>query len=347
MNTWVLILLAICLGKDSLRLSVFIRVALAMVLSTVCSIHAADRELIRDPQFHNGFTLLEPQPGNRVPYGELAGNSKGGSPVWDLAQWSSRFPLRATDRLPVTTAAVYSNAAKLVVIGSLSTTNGDLALRVNAEAEYPRARKSSAEPWVHLLVQQDFSFPPSLGEMERCNFRVEARLKHSRLVSTNDYSPSIHAAQFLIYMTIANQNPKAKGFQECFWFGIPVYDNRARVVPAYEAQDFGDTKLFIFTPSSDTFADGSLHDGQWVTFEKDLMPLFRRGLEHARARGFIRGSSELNDYRLLGVFIGWEVPGRFDVEVELRNLSLKAAPLRPGSPSPKEERGSNDRMLGR
>ena len=50
----------------------------------------------------------------------------------------------------------------------------------------------------------------------------------------------------------------------------------------------------------------------------------RQGLEHARAKGFIEGSKDLADYRPLGIFIGWEVPGVFDVELQIRNLSLKA-----------------------
>jgi hypothetical protein len=144
------------------------------------------------------------------------------------------------------------------------------------------------------------------------------------LSDTNDYSPSLHAAQFLVYLTVANRNPKASGYQECFWFGIPVYDNRNSIIPTYEAQDFGNTKLFIFTPGSTNFTAASTHAGEWVTFAKDLLPLIREGLEHARAKGFIKGSADLADYRPLGIFIGWEVPGMFQVELQIRNLSLKA-----------------------
>lgn len=168
-----------------------------------------------------------------------------------------------------------------------------------------------------------------MAEVATCDFHLEARLKRSRLVSTNDYSPSRHAAQFLVYLTVANRNPKAPGYQECFWFGIPIYDNRDRVVPAYEAQDFGDTKLFIFTSASDNFARQSTHDGEWVVFEKDLLPLMRQGLEHARTKGFIKGSADLADYRPLGVFIGWEVPGIFDVDLQIRNLSIKTIAKQP------------------
>ncbi len=284
----------------------------------------AEQELIRDPHFRQGFNLLEPKPGKRVVYGETAG-IKAAPPAWDLAQWSSRFPLQPGSDSAGPEGRVCSNSAKAVVVGSTGGSAADLCLAVNAGIEYPRPRQSIRDPWVHLLVQQDFAEPPTLASLAALHFRLEARLKHCRLVSTNDYSPSLHAAQFLVYFTMGNRNPKAAGYQECFWFGIPVYDNRERIVPAYEAQDFGETRLFIFTPGSDTFARKSTHDGEWVTLEKDLLPLVHEGLEHARAKGFIKGSTDLADYRPLGIFIGWEVPGRFDVAMQIRNLSVRVA----------------------
>ena len=51
----------------------------------------------------------------------------------------------------------------------------------------------------------------------------------------------------------------------------------------------------------------------------------RQGLEHARTKGFIKGSPDFADYRPLGIFIGWEVPGMFDVDLQIRNLDLKTA----------------------
>lgn len=290
-------------------------------IALVCA--GADRELIRDPHFQNGFYLLKPEQGKRVPYGQLPGLNPA-KPIWDLAQWSSRVPLALNNCFSANQSIIYSNAAKTVVVGAAGSPAADLSLAVNAASEYPQARKSNAEPWVHLLVQQDFENPPALGDLSACNFHVEARLKRSRLVSTNDYSPSVHAAQYFIYFSVANRNPKASGYGECFWFGIPVYDNRYRIVPTYEAQDFGQTKLFIFTPGTETFARQSTAEGQWVTFEKDLLPLMRQGLEHARAKGFIKGSQNPADYHPLGIFIGWEVPGIFDVDLQIRGLSLKA-----------------------
>ena len=232
---------------------------------------AAERELIRDAHFQAGFYLLEPKPGKRVVYGELEG-LVAAKPAWDLAQWSSRFPLQPGERLSAPQTLVCTNNARSVVVGTPGSTAADLSLAVHAGAEYPRARKLASEPWVHLLVQQDLENPPALSELRALRFHLEARLKRSELVNTKDYSPALHAAQYLVYLTIANRNPKAAGYGECFWFGVPVYDDRHRVVPAYEAQDFGETRLFIFTPASDTFARRSTHDQEWVAFERDLPP---------------------------------------------------------------------------
>ena len=159
---------------------------------------AADRELVRDPHFQTGFSLLEPQPGRRVVYGEVAGLAPG-KPAWDLAQWSSRFPLRVGDRAGLPPVLFFTNQAKRVVVGAAGSPAADLSLGVHAGVEYPRARQSGGEPWVHLLVQQDFASPPALGELRALAFHLEARLKHSELVNTNDYSPSRHAAQFFVY----------------------------------------------------------------------------------------------------------------------------------------------------
>ncbi len=304
-----------------------ISMLLGLIWSTATAFGSggAERELIRDPHFQQGFQLLAPRPGKRVVYAELATTSEL-RPAWDLAQWSSKWPLNCENCVRLPNGLICSNQAKRVVIGIPGKPEADLSLFVNTGVEYARPRQSTAEPWVHLLTQQDIADPPSLGAIAACNFHIEARLKRSKLIGTNDYSPSLHAAQFLVYLTIANGNPKASGYQECFWFGIPLYDNRTLVVPAYEAQDFGHTKLFIFTPASDRFAARSTHNCEWITFQKDLLPLMREGLEHARGKGFIKGSADLADYRPLGIFLGWEVPGVFEVELQIRELSLKAVP---------------------
>lgn len=288
---------------------------------------AVERELLRDHHFQHGFVLLDPQPGKRVVRSELAGVDRSDEPAWDLAQWSSKYPLLPAQPEMLSGGAVrYANASKSVIIGPPNTDRADLSLAVNARAEYVRPREVD-EPWVHWLAQQKLDAPPSVADLSACRLHIESRLNRGRLVVEEGYSPSRHAAQFQIFLSISNQNAGSPGFEKYLWFGVPLYDNRERLVSAHKALDTGDTKMFIYTMATEELTQTSAHDGQWVTIDADLLPHIRQGLQHAWSSGFLTESQDFSDYRVIGALIGWEVPGIFDVEMQVRNFSLKAACL--------------------
>ncbi|MCX6887778.1 MAG: hypothetical protein NTX27_22390, partial [Verrucomicrobia bacterium] len=64
---------------------------------------------------------------------------------------------------------------------------------------------------------------------------------------------------------------------------------------------------------------------EWITIDKDLRPLFLEALQTAWQRGFLNESHDLADYGLTGMNMGWEVPGLFDVAVQVRDLSLEVS----------------------
>jgi hypothetical protein len=97
------------------------------------------------------------------------------------------------------------------------------------------------------------------------------------------------------------------------------------VTRPFVAPDQAHHKL-IYAPSGDVLTSGSLRDGGWVTFRADLLPLCRDALAEAWRRGFLPDSQELADYRPGGISVGWEVPGTFAVELQIRDLSLRAIP---------------------
>ena len=82
--------------------------------------------------------------------------------------------------------------------------------------------------------------------------------------------------------------------------------------------------MFIFTPGGEVFTNASTHDRNWVTVDKDLRPLLGEAMETAWANGFLGASRDLADYCLTGMNLGWEVPGLFDVAMQVRGLSLVA-----------------------
>ena len=281
------------------------------------------RELIRDPHFRAGFRLIEPPPGRRVEYGRLAGAASG-DPVWDLDQWSSRFPLAAEPpATPEGGVRRWANRAKSVTVGEPGTAAADLALAVNASVEYAGRARKTGEPWVHLLVEQSFADPPSLTELSLARLRLQARLLRSEFHRTEDYSPGLHAAQFQMFLMLQNRNRQSPGLGKLVWFGIPIFDDRSRFPKAFQEQDTGGTAMFIFTPGGEVFADRSAHDREWIGVDKELRPLFLEALATAWQRGFLRESRDLADYRVTGMNLGWEVPGLFDVSMQVRNLSLE------------------------
>ncbi|MBK7998686.1 MAG: hypothetical protein IPK15_08215 [Verrucomicrobia bacterium] len=305
-----------------------IRASLLLLLglfsSTGSVVAAPGQELIADREFRLGFILWEPKPGRHVRYGELT--TGAAKPVWGLSQWSSRFPLNAAEAYKSADGSLTcSNLAKLLQFGA-GTTNPVLVLAADSSIEYGLPARNAKDPWVHLLVEQEFAESPPLPELAEARFRVEARLARSRNRHRDDYSPDRHAAQFQIFFTVQNRNRQSAGFGDLLWFGVPVYDNRDRFAKEFKARDFGGTAKFIFTPGGETYAKVSAHDGNWITLERDLLPLMREALETAWKRGFLAASKNPADYRIGGMNMGWELPGSFDVEMQVRGLSLKVIP---------------------
>lgn len=281
------------------------------------------RELIRDPHFRTGFHLIDPKPGSRVVCGQLTAKPDQTNPAWDLDQWTSRFPLEAAaPTSPKPGVRRWANAAKSVTLASEDPGGFDLSLAVNAPVEYGNRARKSGEPWVHLLVEQAFADPPSLAALSSARLRLQARLVRSELQRTDDYSPGLHAAQFQMFLTLQNRNRQSPGRGELVWFGIPLYDDRSRFPKAHKAQDSGGTAMFIFTPGGEVFSSRSAHDREWITVDKELKPLFLEAVTTARQQGFLRASGDPADYAITTMNLGWEVPGLFDVEMQVRGLSL-------------------------
>lgn len=293
-------------------------------LSAFAAETPAERELIGDNHFEQGFILWETPPGKHVKYGELPG-AKNTKPVWGLSQWSSRFPLAAgASKRLYGGAMVWSNAAKAVTVGPDGTRQADLILAVNTGAEYQPKSRNAGEPWVHLLVEQELESPVPLAKLSAAKLHIEARLLRAKKMPMANYSPGVHAAQFQIYFTVQDRKPGSKGYGDLLWFGVPIYDDRYPFPNEFAEQDFGGTAKFIVMPAGKNFYDVSAQEGKWIAIDKDLMPLMREALNTAWSRGFLKGSKAFEDYYIGGVYMGWELPGSFDVAMQVRKLSLRA-----------------------
>lgn len=287
---------------------------------------ASEFELIQDNHFHRGFILWQPQPGKHVRYGDLPGCDASERPVWGLAQWNSKFPLAAAARVTTPDGGLAcTNSAKSVVLGPVGTPAADVSLSANSRVEYGATARKSGDPWVHLLVEQEFDPPAPLAQLKAAKLHVEARLIYAHNLHQNDYQRSVHAAQFQIFFTVQNRNQQSPGYGDMLWFGIPIYDNRNRFPEGTAAKDFGGSARFIFTPAEKIFTSESAQDGNWIALDQDLLPLMNEALAAAWSRGFLSQSKKPGDYYISGMNMGWELPGTFEVKMQIRNLSLKVS----------------------
>ena len=151
------------------------------------------------------------------------------------------------------------------------------------------------------------------------------RLLRSRLVYEKDYTPNLHAAQFTIYFTVQNRNKQSRGYGDLVWFGVPIYDNRSRFPRAFKEQDLAAPQSSSTHPTDATILHKQCTGRRVVVvIDKDLLPLMNDALATAWSRGFLKESTNAADYFIGGMNMGWELPGTFDVEMQVRNLSLKA-----------------------
>lgn len=292
------------------------------VLAETKLMRAEQRELLRDALFKNGFSVLAARAEDGE-IGQIQLASVTTRPVWQLAQWHSRFPFtgfRSDGSLCV------SNAAHWLCLDATVADRPSLTLGVDSRSEYDgKLRQGSSEPWVHLLVQQEIQSAPTLSELASLRLRFEARLREVDTFRPEGHSPSLHAAQFQVVLTLNNTRRDSPGFGDYLWFVVPVYDDRYEVPPEYVAQDFAVTKgKLIFNPGGAAAGLKPLRVGEWQTVDCDLRPWLERALAAAWVKGYLKDSSDPADYQLAHVNLGWEVPGLNRVAMDLRGLSLSA-----------------------
>ncbi|MDH7503780.1 MAG: hypothetical protein QHJ82_13855 [Verrucomicrobiota bacterium] len=282
-----------------------------------------DFELIRDPTWALGFTVLAPKVGGGE-LGRIQFAGAPGTPVWQLAQWHSRFPF--TNAVETGPELCLSNTAKWLCLNRRATEQPVLTLGVDSRPEYNgRLRRTPSESWPHLLIQQTVSDAPPIAALRSLRLRAEVCLREAQTFKPAEYSPSLHAAQFQIVLTLNNLNRGSPGFGDYLWFVVPVYDDRYDIPPEYIAPDFAVTKgKLIYNPGGEAVGLRPLRPGKWQSLDCDLLPLLARALRMAWAKGYLCDSRDLADYCVAHLNVGWEVPGANRTAIAIRGLSLCA-----------------------
>lgn len=287
-----------------------------------------DAPLIDDPAFHRGFDIIERTAGSHKVEGRLAPDFETGASLWTLAQWYSRFDLANAPREVLPDGGVrFFDGAKAVTFGAPGTSEADLTLELNGRAEYNDAPPAPGGSWPHLLAGQHPRPKAPISKLSAVRIGVSYRLLRADAYRGEGWSDRRHTAQFTLYFTIQNLSHASPGYGDYLWFGVPFYDARYPMPNPTHMQDRGNahksgTDKFIYTPGGAVFTDKKAIDGGWISIDHDLLPHMRDALNAAWSAGFLQGSSNLDDYRIGGLNVGWEVTGTWDVSMRVRGLSL-------------------------
>lgn len=285
--------------------------------------------LLDDTRFERGFNVWSPKPGRHVKEGIIQPGDSTAEPLWGLAQWHSRFTLAKAQRTQLPSGSVqFADGAKAVTFFSPEA-EADISFAVAGNIEYDGQAPRRGDPWPHLLAERKLLVHPAITELESLPMAVRYRLVRADVHRPVGFDPRRHTAQFVFYITVQNRNRQSAGFDDYFWFGVPMYDARYRLPRAHKAVDKGSdrkpaTGKFIFNPGGQRYTTQSAHGGDWIAIRKDLLPLIREGLATAWRMGYLQDSRKMADYRLIAMNTGWEVTGPLDVEMRIAGLRLEA-----------------------
>lgn len=276
------------------------------------------------PSFSKGFRLTgydsrfpENHDIGRLEYGEMASQTD-----WRIGQWGSNHNLiNAVHTVVGNTDEYYDGAKKLVI----KNANNGFILDVDGSKDIEGDRVEGQE-WLHFILEV-MPFPTQV-KMKDINF-LEYYLEFKLTKEVNNlenFNPNLHTALFIWYITLNDLDPESPTYGDYFWFGLPIYDYRHDYSPYFAQQDSGKedrTDKFIVNLAGDTFLNSivSLNVQQYMQF--DAYQSLKDSYDLAVERGFLK-NTKFENMSIASMYIGWELPGNFDVAMDVNAISIKA-----------------------
>jgi len=228
---------------------------------------------------------------------------------------------------------VFSDTSKVL---GVKPGDGKLYMELNASQEYWRNR-NSLDTWMHMLIASSFTEEANIAKVDSLIFNLDVQLKKYEDKTLDGYADT-HCGQFLMYIQTKSISPKETS-DRTFWFGVPLYDNTqpyAKDMLESGNADFAvgmNTGGFIYKMAGeDIYGDPNvtLEDKELHHINIDLKKYFSRAIDLAhnyekdgKASPFWPFTT-VDDLVITDMNLGYELPGRVDIGIEISNLSLKA-----------------------
>lgn len=287
-------------------------------------------ELLDDTSFSNGFALkgVSTTMGSTI-VRNLTADNVDAKPNWQMAQWWTKYDMQYADYEKVNGVHIYSNESHEVRIDNQ---NNSLYMKLLASKEYDHPREAG-ENWPHILIEQNCQNPVFVSTVSKVVVSLDFKIiRADNMMDPTEYNAGNHAAQFLWYFTLQNittenSNPEEVGtYGDFLWFGVPLYDSRhPNGIDEYKHVDsgfVGATNKLIYGMSNKTYLDLPLEMNKEYHIELDILPYLKEAFIYGKMNGALE-NAQWGNMRLGYMNFGWELPGTFDVESEIRNISTK------------------------
>lgn len=282
-------------------------------------------ELLGDPMFKGGINIDATGFGNDVDgrvYADYMGTATDDT-YWNYSQHNCNLSTRNGEEYKEGDWFVYTDSMDRDAVSKVLKVNptaGSVALNCDASKDYTEPRTSGTDPWVHMLLGQGFYNETFVADMDELILDISWTLTKMENKTGDAYNPSLHAAQFQLFFVVESANPaEANGL----WFGMPFFDNRETELTEPNGLFDRGTMMYISSMGNAAYMDELATVGNKVSIKHDLLPEIKTALENAQALGYMQYST-FEDLYLVNMNIGWEIPGIFDVGVDIHNFNLKA-----------------------
>jgi len=295
--------------------------------------------LIKDKYFRNGFDLrgLGGTDNDARVVKTIQFGTEKNAPNWAIGQWSAKYSFAdgSVSTIKESSENVYEIISPTNHL-TVDTNNATLVFDCTTSKNYDTPRRTD-QGWHHLLVETtftDINDPDGFTKLSEIkDIQVECKIKllkfEDKMLGQAD--PDVHAAQFLLYLTIHNANKASKGFGEMIWFGLSFLDNRKEWEDESSQYDIGTKALIvgggnqkIYPEGVNMFRDGRPYAGEdspVFPVKVNFLETVKKAYTKAREEGYFQ-ESELEDLYITGMNIGWEVPGTYDVAMQLSDFDI-------------------------
>lgn len=307
----------------------FFRIIMLIIGSTIIALLMGCKKNNKDPytielipSFEEGFRLTgyDSRIKENHDIGRLDYGKKSEITDWRIGQWGCINNLLNATHTKRGNTDIYFDGAKTLEIDN---DTGGFVLGIDGSKDFIGNRTEGQE-WPHFILEvMPFRNPVCVKDINFLEFYLEFELT-KEVNKTTNFNPDLHTALFIWYITLNDYGPDGRT-RDYFWFGLPIYDYRHDFSPFFAQQDSGKedrTDKFIVNLAGDTFLSDivGLNIPQYMHF--DAYEALEEAYNLAVRRGFLKGT-KFENMCIGSMYIGWELPGSFDVSMSVYNISIK------------------------